>query len=67
MGLEKPFNNRIALAIRHAEDDMREHDRQLQQFINHLHSYLLTIAGELRAIPRKQGSRSRIVGRKYSI
>jgi hypothetical protein len=25
----------------------------LQQFINHIHSYLLTMAGELRAIPRK--------------
>ena len=47
------LSSRIALAIRHAEDDMREHDRQLQQFINHIHSYLLTMAGELRAIPRK--------------
>jgi len=47
------LSSRIALAIRHAEDGMREHDRQLQQFINHMHSYLLTMAGELRAIPRK--------------
>lgn len=47
------LSNRIALAIRHAEDDMREHDRELQQFINHLHSYLLTMAAELRIIPRK--------------
>jgi len=47
------LSNRIALAIRHAEDDMREHDRELQQFINHLHTYLLTMAGELRLIPRK--------------
>ena len=47
------LSNRIHLAIRHAEDDMREHDRELQQFINYLHSYLLTMARELRLIPRK--------------
>jgi len=47
------LGQRIALAIRHAEDDMREHDRELQQFINYLHNYLQTMAGELRIIPRK--------------
>lgn len=47
------LGERIARAIRHAEDDLREHDRELQQFINHLHSYLVTMAGELRIIPRK--------------
>jgi len=47
------LSQRIALAIRHAEDDMREHDRELQQFINYLHNYLQTMAGELRIIPRK--------------
>lgn len=53
MEWKERLSNRIQLAIRHAEDDMREHDRELQQFINYLHSYLLTMARELRLIPRK--------------
>ncbi|MEN6328305.1 MAG: hypothetical protein ABFD18_19120 [Syntrophomonas sp.] len=47
------LNDRIARTIRIAEDDIREHDLELQQFISYLHSYLLTMAGELRLIPRK--------------
>ena len=43
----------IAHIVRMFEDDMREHDRELQQFINHLYGYLVTLAGELRLIPRK--------------
>ncbi|NLW91352.1 MAG: hypothetical protein GXY34_07100 [Syntrophomonadaceae bacterium] len=53
LGWQSRLSQRIALAIRHAEDDMREHDRELQQFINYLHNYLQTMAGELRIIPRK--------------
>ncbi len=47
------LSSRIAFAIRSAEDDLREHDRELQEFINRLHSYLVTIKTELRIIPRK--------------
>lgn len=47
------MTERIAKTVRMFEDDMREHDRELQQFINHLYGYLVTLAGELRLIPRK--------------
>lgn len=47
------MGERLAMTIRMAEDDMREHDRELQQFINRLHSFLQNIAAELRMIPRK--------------
>jgi len=47
------LTERIAYTVRMYEDDMREHDRELQQFINHLHGYLITLAGELRLIPHK--------------
>ena len=47
------MTERIAYTVRLYEDDLREHDRELQQFINHLHGYLVTLAGELRLIPRK--------------
>lgn len=44
---------RIAKTIEIAENDLREHDKEVQQFINHLHSYLVTMASELRQIPKK--------------
>lgn len=47
------MNDRIASIIRVAEDDIRELDSELQQFINHLHIHLVTLARELRMIPRK--------------
>ncbi|GGK31548.1 membrane protein [Caldalkalibacillus thermarum] len=47
------MKKRIRHAIRMAEDDMRGHDQQVQQFITHLHTYLQTIAAELRYIPKK--------------
>jgi hypothetical protein len=47
------LSNRIHLAIRHAEDDMREHDRELEQFINYLHRLSADHCQELRLIPRK--------------
>lgn len=50
---QKRLSERIARAIRHAQDEIREFDRELQAFINHLHSFLCSVAGELRMIPRK--------------
>jgi len=49
---QQKMDQRIARTIELVEDDMREHDRQLQQFIQYLHTYLNTIAQELRMIPR---------------
>ncbi len=47
------MNERISRAIDMAESDMREHDKEIQQFINHIHSYLVTVCDELRSIPKK--------------
>jgi chromosome segregation ATPase len=47
------MSGRIHRTVKIAEEDMREHDKQLQQFISHLHLYLRTIADELRLIPRQ--------------
>ena len=47
------MSERIQRMVRITEDDIRELDRELQQFINHLHTYLLTLARELRMIPKK--------------
>lgn len=50
---QKRLSERIARAIRHSQDEIREFDRELQAFINHLHAFLGSVAGELRLIPRK--------------
>ncbi|PWA10361.1 hypothetical protein DCC39_11655 [Pueribacillus theae] len=50
---QEKMSDRIQRTVRIAEEDMREHDKQLQQFISHLHLYLRTIADELRLIPRQ--------------
>ncbi|MBF8983805.1 hypothetical protein IZY60_09670 [Lutibacter sp. B2] len=50
---QSKMNERISRTIKIAEDDMREHDKELQQYIDQLHSHLYTIAQELRTIPRK--------------
>lgn len=50
---QRRLSDRIARAIRHAQDEIREFDRELQTFISHLHTFLLNVAGELRIIPRK--------------
>ena len=47
------MSDRIHRTVKIAKEDMREHDKQLQQFISHLHLYLQTIADELRLIPRQ--------------
>lgn len=50
---QEKMSDRIQRTVKIAEEDMREHDKQLQQFIAHLHLYLRTIADELRLIPRQ--------------
>ncbi len=49
---QQKMQQRILRTIEVAENAMREHDRQLQQFIQHLHTYLYTLAQEIRTIPR---------------
>ena len=49
---QQKMEQRILRTIELVENDMREHDRELQQFIQYLHTYLYTIAQELRVIPR---------------
>lgn len=50
---QEKMSDRIRRTVKIAEEDMREHDKQLQQFISHLHVYLRSIADELRLIPRQ--------------
>lgn len=47
------MGERINKTIELLESDMREHDEEMKQFINHLHSYLVMMAQELKAIPKK--------------
>lgn len=53
MEWQQKMNERIAMIIDIAENDIKEHDKQLQQFISHLHSYLMTMSQELKLIPKK--------------
>lgn len=50
---QSKMGERIMRTIEIAEDDIRGHDKEVQQFINHLHSYLVTMAQELKQIPKK--------------
>lgn len=50
---KKRMNERILRTIQIALDDIREHDKEVQQFINQLHSYLVTMVQELKLIPKK--------------
>lgn len=50
---QSKMSERIMRTIEIAENDIREHDKEVQQFINHLHSYLVTMAQELKQIPKK--------------
>jgi hypothetical protein len=50
---QNKMNERIMRTIEIAENDIREHDKEVQQFINHLHSYLSTIVQEFKQIPKK--------------
>ncbi|MBK1813189.1 hypothetical protein JHL18_21435 [Clostridium sp. YIM B02505] len=50
---QKMMSERISRTIEIAQNDIREHDKEVQQFINQLHSYLVTMVHELKAIPKK--------------
>ncbi|MDE5416054.1 hypothetical protein [Alkalihalobacterium chitinilyticum] len=50
---QEKMKDRINRTVLIAEEDIREHDKQLQQFIAHLHLYLRTITDELRLIPKQ--------------
>ncbi|WP_010073648.1 hypothetical protein [Clostridium cellulovorans] len=50
---QNKMQERITRTIEIAENDIREHDKEVQQFINHLHSYLVTIVQELKQLPKK--------------
>jgi chromosome segregation ATPase len=50
---KKMMSERISRTIEIAQNDIREHDREVQQFINQLHSYLVTMVQELKSIPKK--------------
>ncbi|MBV7275103.1 hypothetical protein I6U48_19565 [Clostridium sp. PL3] len=50
---QNKMNERIMRTIEIAENDIREHDKEVQQFINHLHSYLASMIQELKQIPKK--------------
>lgn len=47
------MNERIMYTIVIAENDIREHDKEVHQFIDHLHSYLVSMVQELKQIPKK--------------
>lgn len=49
---QQKMKQRILRTIELVENDMREHDRELQQFIHYLHTYLYTVSQELRLIPK---------------
>ncbi|MEJ8552629.1 hypothetical protein [Tepidibacter sp. Z1-5] len=50
---QNKMSNRISRTIKIAEEDMREHDKELQQYINHLHTHLCQVAQEIKIIPNK--------------
>ncbi|MHC1748335.1 MAG: hypothetical protein AB9856_08090 [Cellulosilyticaceae bacterium] len=50
---QRNLNNRIGVTIRYQEDAMRQHDKDINQFIIHLYTHLTTIATELGQIHKK--------------
>lgn len=49
---QNKMQDNLARIIKVAEDDMREHDKQLEHFIEHLNKYLATLTEELKVIPK---------------
>jgi len=47
------MDKRIENSIRVLEEDLMEHDKQIKQFITHIHSYLKTVAEEIRNMSKK--------------
>lgn len=50
---QKNMQDRINRTVQMLEEDIREHDKELEQFIEHLHSYLTNIVEEMKLIPKK--------------
>jgi len=50
---KKHMENRIQYTTNLAEENIRYHDEQLQQYINHLLTWIRKIADELKVIPKK--------------
>lgn len=50
---QKKMINNINRTIKIAQDDMRQHDKDLEQFIKHLFTHLDRLTTELRNIPKK--------------
>lgn len=50
---QRSIKERINKSIEIAQADIVEHDKELQQFINYLHTYLVSMAEEIRMIPKK--------------
>ncbi|MCT4620321.1 MAG: hypothetical protein N4A62_13130 [Marinisporobacter sp.] len=49
---QNKMHENLSRIIKIAEDDMREHDKELEQFIQHLYTYVATVTDELRIIPK---------------
>ena len=47
------MDKNINKTIRILEEDMMQHDKEINHFITHLHSYLKTMTEEIRSIPKK--------------
>jgi chromosome segregation ATPase len=50
---QQHMQNRIQNAIKYNEESIINHDKQLEQFVTHIHSHLRTVAQELELIPKK--------------
>lgn len=50
---KKIMDRNIDNSIRMLEEDLIEHDRQINQFVSHMNSYLKTLTEEIRYIPKK--------------
>lgn len=50
---QQKMQERIRKSIKLVEEDLRQHDQELQQFINYIHVYLVNLAEELRVVPKK--------------
>ncbi|WP_391204643.1 hypothetical protein [Psychrobacillus sp. L4] len=47
------LEGRITTALKYAEQKIRTHDEELEQFIVHIHTHLIKISDELKLIPKK--------------
>jgi|GEM_PF-541067 len=50
---QQAMNQRIQMAVHIWEQTLQTHDKELQQFIHHIHTHVKLIVQELREIPKK--------------